>query len=269
MYTQSSELDSKYRKQALINRTIDIKCYVDFGSDVTLISKDVVEANLLTKSENDLPNIRGSGNFTYIPLGKTRINLALGDVSADIDAYIVDPSLLIEPMLVGQNFTEVLVVKTCDRLDILKRDLPKDLACLLTETESNDRIVLRIKTDTNVEKFDYIGCSGDRDLNCDIFVENSVRTFENVEYCVMGGLYSMNEGECKVATCNLSETTLPLGKNIVLTRAKIITPARIGDQLDMLNGNKYYSSLDLVSGYYHIPIHADYRHLTAFITPAN
>lgn len=42
---------------------------------------------------------------------------------------------------------------------------------------------------------------------------------------------------------------------------------RIDDQLDSLSGHKYYTSLDLASGYYQIPMAETSKHLTAFVTP--
>lgn len=42
---------------------------------------------------------------------------------------------------------------------------------------------------------------------------------------------------------------------------------RIEDQLDQLAGNKVFTSLDLASGYYQIPIAEESRHKTAFVTP--
>ncbi|CAK1597933.1 unnamed protein product [Parnassius mnemosyne] len=42
---------------------------------------------------------------------------------------------------------------------------------------------------------------------------------------------------------------------------------RIEDQLDCLGGNSYFTSLDLASGYYQIPMAEDSKHLTAFVTP--
>lgn len=41
----------------------------------------------------------------------------------------------------------------------------------------------------------------------------------------------------------------------------------IDDQLDRLNGKRYFTSLDLKSGYYQIPMSRESRHLTAFVTP--
>lgn len=42
---------------------------------------------------------------------------------------------------------------------------------------------------------------------------------------------------------------------------------RIDDQIDDLAGNKFYTTLDLASGYYQIPMSVTSRHLTAFVTP--
>lgn len=42
---------------------------------------------------------------------------------------------------------------------------------------------------------------------------------------------------------------------------------RIEDQLDQLAGNKVFTSLDLASGYYQIPVAEESRHRTSFVTP--
>ncbi|KAL0884006.1 hypothetical protein ABMA27_016053 [Loxostege sticticalis] len=42
---------------------------------------------------------------------------------------------------------------------------------------------------------------------------------------------------------------------------------RVEDQLDGLSGNTLFTSLDLASGYYQIPISEESRHKTAFVTP--
>lgn len=41
----------------------------------------------------------------------------------------------------------------------------------------------------------------------------------------------------------------------------------IDDQLDRLSGKSYFTSLDLASGYYQIPVAEESRHITAFVTP--
>lgn len=42
---------------------------------------------------------------------------------------------------------------------------------------------------------------------------------------------------------------------------------RIEDQLDSLGGNSLFTSLDLASGYYQVPMSEESKHLTAFVTP--
>ncbi|KAJ3634675.1 hypothetical protein MTP99_007621 [Tenebrio molitor] len=42
---------------------------------------------------------------------------------------------------------------------------------------------------------------------------------------------------------------------------------RIDDQLDRLSGYKFYTSLDLLSGYHQIPVAPESKKYTAFVTP--
>lgn len=416
MITQTSKADSKYFKMATINNRINIQSYVDFGSECTLIRQDVVERYSLPIIENDIPNIRGLNSVT-IPVGKTKINLGIGEIIAEIHAYIVESSLLSQPLLVGQDFTEredIIVIKTHDRLDILKRPFTYDLPHVLIDHQNSCKIVLRIKVHTVVNGFQYVDCVNEHKANCDVFIEDSLRKLENTNYCVIGGIYRVGQGKCRVAVCNFSENPIFFRKDSVLSRSRVtiasnlpdddvelscrqvskgfLTPftiddidinpnlkpqqqqtvlelinmyrncfartmselgctnvtemnielddttpvvyrpyrlshterervremvkdlldndiaeesissyaspivlvkkkmggyrlcvdfralnrktkkdhfpmPRIDDQLDMLNGNKYYTSLDLASGYYQIPIRDDCKHLTAFITP--
>lgn len=57
MMTQSSETDSKYQKDVVINKNIKVNSYIDFGRDCVLIRQDVVENNFLPVS-HELSTIR-------------------------------------------------------------------------------------------------------------------------------------------------------------------------------------------------------------------
>lgn len=421
LLTQMSKSDTKYHKDAVINDILKVKCFIDFGSDCTLIRQDIVELHSLPKLQSDLPLIRGFGNSKYTPLGKTRIKLGLGEISAEIDAYIVEGTVLTEPLLVGQNFTEradIVIVKTSDELNILKRDKTKMIPSPTnSELEGlNDKVVLRILTDTVVTNITEISCTDSNNVTGDIFLEDSIRCFGPNDYCVLGGAYTIDSGNCKVLVHNLSGSPLTLKTGSILARGNIMVPLdagckgeveglcrritdqevlkpltsedvrinseltqeqtllvinlinkyrscfaltlseigctditdmqikvndespvvyrpyrlshserekardmvqdllkndiaeesnspyaspiilvrkktgdfrlcvdyralnrktikdhypmpRIDDQLDLLSGNKYFTSLDLASGYYQIPLHPDSKHFTAFITP--
>lgn len=56
------------------------------------------------------------------------------------------------------------------------------------------------------------------------------------------------------------------GINKITKRDKYPLPV-IEDQIDRLGGNTYFTSLDLKSGFYQIPMHPDSVEKTAFITP--
>lgn len=229
LFTQKSRSDSKYYKTALINNSISLQCYVDFGSDCTLIRQDIVEKYSLPVEQNDVPNIRGFGNGLSVPIGRTKFSLRIGEVTADIVAYIIEPCLLSEPLLVGQDFTErtdVTVIKTHNRLEILKRTFPDDLSNINLDDDRNDKIVLKIRADTVVaNQLDYIECVDNNKSNCDIYIENSVRSMDNANYCIMGGVYNINQGKCQVAICNQSEMPIFFRNNTVLSRAEqIFTP---------------------------------------------
>lgn len=229
MLTQKSRSDSKYYKTAIINDTINIESYVDFGSDCTLIRQDIVEKYSLPTLNNDLPNIRGFGNGVSTPLGKTKLKLCIGEVTAEIDAYIIETSLLTEPLLIGQDFTEredVLIIKTHNKLDILKRkitDITDDILNIQTDTQIKDKIVLRIKADTVINNLEFVHCSDDEKNSCDVYIEDSVRTLDTSNYSVIGGVYRLADGDCQVAVSNLSKDPIFLSKNSILVRGKTIT----------------------------------------------
>ncbi|KAL0861276.1 hypothetical protein ABMA27_008837 [Loxostege sticticalis] len=70
------------------------------------------------------------------------------------------------------------------------------------------------------------------------------------------------------------ESSSPYASPIVLVQKKTgekrlchYPIPRIEDQLDLLAGNKLFTSLDLASGYYQIPIAEESRSKTAFVTP--
>lgn len=51
-----------------------------------------------------------------------------------------------------------------------------------------------------------------------------------------------------------------------VTRKENVQMPIIDEQLDKLSGNKYFTTLDLASGYYQIPIARESRHYTSFVT---
>ena len=46
---------------------------------------------------------------------------------------------------------------------------------------------------------------------------------------------------------------------------RFLSPPRIDDALDALNGNKFFSSMDLMSGFWQVEMESESREHTAFI----
>lgn len=418
LLTNTTKSDSKYYKNVIINGSIETSAFIDFGSDCTLVRKNFVEDNSLVMSNDNLPTIKGFGHNAYVPLGKTTFTLKIGEVLANIEAYVVEESLLGATLLVGQNFTEredLIVIKTSQSLEFHKKDVGNDLSNIIVENNSTEKVVLRLVSDVSVENVDLVDCIDNTMKTSPILIESSVRLTGDKNYCIVGGIYKLHEGSCQVAVYNMSKEPLYLKSDSILARGQIAidsestllgdranvlinrivhdlepipaedinlntslnneqresiiklinkhrscfaknlselgctnitemeieltdhTPVvyrpyrlshserekvrtmvqelldndiieeskssyaspiilvskkdggcrlcvdfralnrktvkdhfpmpRIDDQLDLLNGNKYFSSLDLASGYYQIPVRTDSRHLTAFVTP--
>lgn len=248
MLTRSNKTKTKFHKEALVNDVIKVQCYIDFGSDCTLISKEVVDQNSLPKYEDNVPTIRGFGNHVYTPLCRTQIKLVLGEVTAQIDAYVVEPSMMDEPLLIGQNFTErpeVLVVKTNDQLDILKRSVPLEFSHLPVENDVQDKIVLRISTHTTVGHLEFVDCTHTSNTTCDILVENSVRNTGLADYHILGGIYSLSEGKCKIGVQNFSRNSLKFQEGSVLARASTVLAFENDTEKDMVECNKITNNVKL------------------------
>lgn len=404
----SENQNSKFYKPVNINNNFSkmITAFIDFGSDCSLISKALVDEYGLVIKYDNVPVIKGIGNGTIVPIGKTEFRITIDKVESLINAFVISPLQLHVPLLIGQNFTElphILVIKTKDSLAILNRNytFPD-----IVEEASLVRLV--ICESTYIDKIGLIPCFTEDISDGIIFIPNSYRNYCEIEYWIQEGLYSVSKGKVSVfvvapstpvyfkshtllvraekvkfsedkpkmclqaqarfetidykeininneltpqqrdavyqliqvyrstfaqnlselGCTNLTEMDLKLSdhtpvvyrpyrlsykdretvKNMVgeLLQNGIIEESsssyaspillvskktggqrlcvdyrtlnsrtikdhfplpRIEDQIDSLNGSKYFTNLDLTSGYYQIPISPDCRHLTAFITP--
>ncbi|KAI8421875.1 hypothetical protein MSG28_009807 [Choristoneura fumiferana] len=181
---------------------------------------------------------------------RTKFSLTIGEITADVDAYIVDSSVLTEGLLVGQNFTErpeVVVIKTHERLDILRRDIRTDLAELPNNIEpAVPKVVLRIVTDTSVNGFEFVECKSIEQKDCDVFVEDSSRYQKNMEYCVIGGVYNVHDGDCKIAVYNYSAAPVTLEAGSLFVRANVISALEPPTNLRSITCNRIINQSALV-----------------------
>lgn len=226
MMTKITNTDAKYFKDIVINGNINTKCYIDFGSECTIVRQDVCTSNFIPIDYNtiNLPVLRGFGQGTCVPVGRCNINIQIGEVAAEINALVVDDSQLFTPILIGQDFTErrdILVIKTSDTLNIVKQDVELPFIDL-PDTNKQTKVVLKIMSDTTVDTLNFVQCFDENKRNSPILIESTVRSIGPIDYYVIGGVYGMQEGLCQIAIGNLSKTSLTLKSKTNLVRAEIV-----------------------------------------------
>lgn len=391
--------DSKYFKIATLNGQ-DLNCFVDFGSQCTLLRESVAKTLTDSWSMTDLPVLRGFGESCINCLGKCTVDINVDSARATVDAYVVPDHLLQVPLLLGQTFTEqdhVVVFKTNEQLNITMNSIKN--------------ISLYAKNSVNVDGYTEIDVYTKPEYSGDLFIEPSLCHSLQRQYEVLQSVVRLSNGlgkiivkniqaHCKIVKdvlivrgCPLKESQVvdinrieqcPKNTNVTVIDATMInvdenagheqvekltqmlnefrdcfafsvkelgcindiemniklndsTPVvyrpyrlahverqtvrdmiqelenseiikestsdyaspiilvrkktgdyrlcidfralnkktikehyplpRIDDQLDNLSGHRYYTSLDLASGYYQIPVAESSKHLTAFVTP--
>ncbi|KAL0860291.1 hypothetical protein ABMA27_009706 [Loxostege sticticalis] len=97
---------------------VPTKCFIDFGSEVSLIKQS--QASRLGLFYSDRPTaLKGFGNEIVRTLGSVSVDVSVDGVVANVICQVVDDHYLELPILIGQSFTEqshVAVYKTEDKL---------------------------------------------------------------------------------------------------------------------------------------------------------
>lgn len=111
----------KYYKLILVNGK-SMTSFIDLGSQCTLLREDYAKDLELTVDKTNLPTLKGFASGILVPSGRVNINAKLDGLDENIEAYLVDPSVLPADMLVGQSLTElpqVRALKTNDQISML------------------------------------------------------------------------------------------------------------------------------------------------------
>ncbi|KAL0901934.1 hypothetical protein ABMA27_007079 [Loxostege sticticalis] len=242
MVTETSGLSNrKFYKEAILNNNKRIMCFLDFGSDCSLVKENIIREHDLILEKGDLPVIKGIGETSLQPIGKTRFNIKIDYVEAPIEAYVVPSQQLHVPVLIGQNFTElpdVLVIKTSKSLEIINRSINFELPSI--EHESNDSVKLIISEDIIVNKAGPVPCLA-KDLNNNtIFIRGTYRHYENKEYWIQEGLYEVVNGKVFIIVVTPS-SSLEFKRNTVLARGEKVGTA--------INNNKIANCFHVQTSY--------------------
>lgn len=271
-------------KQVNVN-SVKINALVDTGSDVTIIQEDFL------KSLNPVPDIKpseikltGFGNTAIAPLGTAEVCITTdeADVSVTLNCEIVSSEVSNVPVLLGKDLlgqinvliekgrvkfekpTDINNIFTIEA-DALEDVIPPDIKCIIDDYKPNPNF----KTD----------------IQTTIVLRNDERVYQNPRRLAQKEKEIVEKQiaewlEKKIISPSSSEYASPivlakkkdlslrlcidyrrLNKNIVKDHFPF---ANIEEQLDKLQGAKFFSTLDLENGFFHVPVAEDSKKYTAF-----
>jgi hypothetical protein len=224
MCLESAETkSSKYFKQAIVNQCV-CKCFIDFGSSVTLIKESfAADLSLVFEIDNTLPNLKGFGDAIVRPLGKCVLEIEIDAAKARVECMIVPDDVMEVPLLVGQTFTEqshVLVEKDSTSLRISSSDDGLD-----------GRVKLTCVTDTTINGLTIVEFVTDSVYTGEVYIDGSTRYQSGREHYIVQGLFSVNEGRGIALVKGLSPRPFVLNKGSLLARCKRAEEAPLEDTI--------------------------------------
>lgn len=196
----------KYFKVAKINGQ-SLDCYVDFGSQCTMLRESFARNFASTCSVSDLPVIRGFGDSIVNCLGKFVVELEIDSVKASVEVLIVPDHLLQVPLLVGQTFTEqehVVVYKTNNQLQI--------------STYPTASVKLYVKNSVAIKGFTLLEVYSKPDYTGDLFIEPSLCQDPQNPYEILQSIIRVTNSHGNIVIKGLGPEFL-LTKDLLLLRA--------------------------------------------------
>lgn len=227
--------EDKYFKLANVNGN-ELHCYIDFGSQCTMMRLSDAKDVIGTWQENDLPVLRGFGNGTVEALGKAVVRLTIDSVEAETPVLIVPDITLRVPLLVGQTYTEQ------DHIAILKTSESLHIASKYPDT---DKILLYTVEDTLVNGLGKIDIYTEPKFTGDLFIEHKLRQEPRKEYEIIPGFCQIIDGKGQLVLRGFPNREFVMPKDNLLFRTAPANTLEVNlVENDYLPDNKSTISVD-------------------------
>lgn len=223
--------DAKYFKPALVNGK-KLDCFIDFGSQCTMLGESVARSITDTWSLIDLPVLRGFGDSIVNCLGKFECEIEVDSVKATVQVLVVPDHLLQVPLLIGQTYTEqdhVVVHKTKSELKILT-----------SLTVDSDVVNLFISESAIVDGYTKVSVFSDPNISGDVFVGLSVCQSPYQEFEIMQSVITLENGKGFLIIKGL-RGPFDLKSGTIISRATLLKES------SLLDVNKIQSSSQIES----------------------
>jgi len=285
-------------KDVVING-VKLSAIIDSGSDISLMCEERHRRIGSPTLGNRTITFRGAGSVENATLGDTRLKVCIDMEIYDIVIHVVRDGVIPHGLLIGSDFlnqVEVFIKKgivsisriendsvevpEVYKIDVVQDDEIVDLSHVKDDDVKDE--VKRLIGDYRPRKEKDVGIRMNIVVRDDIPVTQSARRLSALEKAeveaqirvwleeeIIRPSYSDYASPIVLAKKKNGSTRIcvdyrRLNEKIVKTRYPL---PLIEDQLDLLQGAKVYSTLDLKNGFFHVAIEESSRKYTAFIIP--
>lgn len=267
---------------------------LDSGSPISFIKETYVPTKI-TKNALDKNQFCGINESTLEILGKVKSRIGLGGNKYDMELYVVRNRTMRRPLVLGRDFMRVANLTLCSRevQEIMNIEVQDSDTSMTDALQINQNLSVTIRENL-CEIFQQYYEKPIRPVNPK--VENVMELTlldDKPFYCSPRRLSHFEKIKLKETLDGLlekgviRESTSVYASPIVLVRKKngdmrLCIDYRtlnrltardnfplplIEDQLNVLAGKKYFTTLDLKDGFFHIKMHENSIKYTSFVTP--
>lgn len=211
-----SKGSNKYVQKVVINGH-DSVCFVDLGSEITLIQESEAR-RIFSKIDTNVSHpMVGFGGAVVNSVGSAMAQVQIQNVSASVACVIVPDHFLKYPLLMGQTFTEQ------PHIQILKTE--KDLIFKTSydvEGVTRKLLQLRIANDVTIKSLDLVEVDCGAKFDGDVYVRSCYRGQPGKEYQVEEGIYTLKDGIGEILISPLGIIPITFKKNELIVRVEIV-----------------------------------------------
>lgn len=278
---------------------VPVDVLIDSGSTISLISAHLLR-HFNCARRPTFRILKGLGSQEIECTSYVTLLIEFDGLSLDVDLYIVDTEYMNTPIIVGTDILNrkgVSYIRTCDK-QILTSDfnvnrvitsqsnavisvktplVGNELQRLMTIIEEFSKFLIsgtatttvntgsmniRLNSDIPVNyrpyRLSYAETLRVRDIIADLLKTGIIRESES-EYASPILLVKKKDGSDRMCVDFRKLNSVTIKDRFPLPR--------IDDHIDRLGRSKYFTCLDMATGFHQIPLEKDSMHLTGFVTP--
>lgn len=226
----SAESNSKFIKESIVNN-IPIQSFIDFGSEVTLMTQSAASSLNLLIDKCPTP-LKGFGNSIVQSYGGVNVELSIDGVRAWVVCQVVDDRFLDLPLLVGQSFTEQPHVVAYKNSDCLKfYDINSELPFSNLDQPDDDAVSVRLRSDIALYGPASVKACTTNLVDCSVLLNGGIVGKPTRQAMVSGGVYNIKQGLLYINVTPISDSCLLLAGTNVSRGTKVHIIKRINTLL--------------------------------------